>query len=134
MRPRQVPVVVLTAGLTLAACADESPGGRPASSESPTATITVAAPLRCDVDRGSEEAKDVIERVGGLHGAGYTVRFAQSTELGVVALVEGDLVRAGADLIEGYGVSVVTPWDPTVEEIGKGGFRQIERVVTDHCP
>ncbi|KAA1421659.1 hypothetical protein F0U44_05120 [Nocardioides humilatus] len=119
--------------LTLVSCSsgtDADPPGQRAAEASPT----VLEPLRCDADKVSDHAKDVIEKVGGLHGEGFVVRFAQSTRLGVVALVTGDLTKAGSTLVEQYGVSVVAAWDESVEEIGKGGFRQVDRVVAEHCP
>ena len=130
MRATQVSVVVLLAACALAACGSgDDDSGEPAD-----ASPTVLEPLRCDVDLASDHAKDVIEKVGGLHGDGFVVRFAQSTRLGVVALVTGDVAAAGPTLVEEYGVSVVAPWDDSVAEVSKGGFRQVDRVVDEHCP
>ena len=131
MRGTQVPVVLLLATCALAACGADGSDNPPAAA---TPTTTVLEPLRCDVDLASDHAKDVIEKVGGLHGDGFVVRFAQSTRLGVVALVTGDVAAAGPTLVEEYGVSVVAPWDDSVAEVSKGGFRQVDRVVDEHCP
>jgi hypothetical protein len=126
---------VLLAALPLTGCGDDGDGpGSDAGAGAPSAATTVLEPLRCDVEEATDHAKDVIEKVGGLHGDGFVVRFAQSTRLGVVALVTGDVAKAGPTLVEQYGVSVVAPWDDSVAEISKGGFRQVDRVVSEHCP
>lgn len=53
-------------------------------------TSVSSSDLACGQDRGSEAAKDVVERVGGLRTDDFVVRMARSTEAGVVALVDGD--------------------------------------------
>jgi CTP:phosphocholine cytidylyltransferase-like protein len=89
--------------------------------------------LSCDNDVSSDDAKTIVEQVGGLVTDDYTVKFLQSTQLGVVALVDGDTARAFQELRDNYGVVVVTGLD---EDRGPGtvsGFSQIAEIVADRC-
>ncbi|WP_182524904.1 hypothetical protein [Nocardioides dongkuii] len=69
------------------------------------------------------EQGDLAERVGGYAGDGYRVRWAASSAVGLVALVEGDVDRARTEL-EARGVALVEEWDEKV-----AAFAQVERVL-----
>ncbi|WP_162891131.1 hypothetical protein [Aeromicrobium sp. A1-2] len=74
-------------------------GGAAACSTGHTSPAVLVAPdLVCSRDRTTIDAKNTIERVGGLVGDGFTVRFAESTRLGVVALVDGGTSAAYREL------------------------------------
>jgi hypothetical protein len=123
MRPRLlVPALVLTAA-TAAACS----GG---SGETPT--VRVAPDTRCDQDDASDDAKDTVERVGGLRTEDFVVRFAESTRLGVVALVDGDIGTAYERLHGTYGVAVVgRSEDKDADHVT--GFQQVRELVDAFC-
>ncbi|NYI76268.1 hypothetical protein [Nocardioides panzhihuensis] len=69
--------------------------------------LRVNGRVRCDHDVSSEEAKGVIERVGGLQQPTWSVRFAESTAAGVVVLVTGDLDDAEPRLFDDYHVTAI---------------------------
>jgi hypothetical protein len=96
---------------------------------------SVADPdLRCGQDRSSEAAKDVVERVGGLRTDDFVVRFARSTEAGVVALVDRDADDAYRLLHPRYGVTIV---GRIGDDDGRGpadGSAQVDRLVRASCP
>ncbi|MEU0315007.1 hypothetical protein [Nocardioides sp. NPDC006273] len=69
--------------------------------------LRVNGRVRCVQDVSSEEAKDVIERVGGLQQPTWSVRFAESTAAGVVVLVTGDLDDAEPRLFDDYHVTAI---------------------------
>lgn len=99
------------------------------SSEQPS---VIGLDLVCDQDRSFAQAKDVVERVGGLRTDDFLVRLARSTEVGVVALVDGDVQGAYTVLHEDYGVSVVAQ----VADDGQGpadGLGQIDRITRAAC-
>ncbi len=95
------------------------------------APTTVTAPdLRCGQDQTSDEAKDVVEKVGGLRTDDVVVRLARSTPAGIVALVDGDVEQAYRLLHDRYGVAVVAH----AEDDGvAAGLAQVERLVGDTC-
>ncbi len=95
------------------------------------APTTVTAPdLRCGQDQTSDEAKDVVEKVGGLRTDDVVVRLARSTPAGIVALVDGDVEQAYRLLHDRYGVAVVAH----AEDDGvAAGLAQVERLVRDTC-
>ncbi len=95
------------------------------------APTTVTAPdLRCGQDQTSDEAKDVVEKVGGLRTDDVVVRLASSTSAGIVALVDGDVEQAYRLLHDRYGVTVVAH----AEDAGvAAGLAQVERLVRDTC-
>ena len=128
VRSRWSLVALVVLGLLLGGCSSDAKGkpDRP----SPT-TITVKE-VSCDHDRTSEDAKDTIERVGGLVFKDFVVRFSQSTRLGVVALVEGDTEEAFDELSGTYGVTVVA----RIDDDGSGrvtGFQQVSDLVASIC-
>ena len=92
---------------------DSAVGSTAAGSSGVGATATVSSELRvapgvtCDQDVSSDEAKTTIERVGGLRQPTWSVRFAESTAAGVVALVTGDLGAAEVRLFDDYGVAAI---------------------------
>ncbi|MBC7278395.1 hypothetical protein [Nocardioides sp.] len=69
--------------------------------------LRVTGRVRCDQDVSSEEAKGIIERVGGLQQPTWSVRFAESTAAGVVVLVTGDLDDAEPPLFDDYHVTAI---------------------------
>jgi hypothetical protein len=98
----------------------------------PAPTAHTAKDVSCDRDRSSIGAKDTVERVGGLTTDDYTVRFAQSTRLGVVALVDGDTDKAYADLTGTYGVALVAEIDDD-SNARVTGFQQVRDLVASAC-
>jgi hypothetical protein len=98
----------------------------------PTPTVFTAKDASCDHDRTSIDAKNTIERVGGLVSDDYVVRFSQSTRLGVVALVDGDTKEAFHDLAGTYGVALVAQ----IDDDGTSkvtGFQQVRELVASVC-
>ncbi|MFD4323889.1 hypothetical protein ACFWQC_04590 [Nocardioides sp. NPDC058538] len=69
--------------------------------------LLVNGRVKCDQDVSSDEAKDTIERVGGLQQPTWSVRFAEGTAAGVVVLVAGDLEDAQPLLFDDYHVAVI---------------------------
>lgn len=96
----------------------------------------VAKPLACDLDQSSLQAKDTIERVGGLVADDYVVRFSESTRAGVVALVSGDTRIAFDQLTHRYtGVAIVAQIDKSdTSDARVTGFQQIRDLVEAACP
>lgn len=95
----------------LAGCAQESAEpSEPAAGESRSeaaSELVLNGRARCDQDVSSDEAKDTIERVGGLQQPTWSVRFAESTAAGVVVLVTGDLEDAEPRLFDDYHVAAI---------------------------
>ncbi|NGN92531.1 hypothetical protein G5C66_07235 [Nocardioides sp. KC13] len=106
----------------LAGCGEETAGpagaGSPAEPVMPATTgesvrsveenqLLVNGDVTCDQDVSSDEAKDTVERVGGLQQPTWSVRFAESTAAGVVVLVAGDLEDAEPRLFDDYQVAAI---------------------------
>lgn len=132
-----VAVVAATAGVLLAGCggADVPSSDGPDQQATTPATgpsVLTRGPADCDQDQTTQHAKDVIERVGGLIAEDWTVALAQSTRLGVIALVEDDLEAAYTTLVEDYGVALVARIEPG-EGDGVTGFSQIQELVDRAC-
>ncbi|TQL69480.1 hypothetical protein FB381_3387 [Nocardioides albertanoniae] len=102
---------VLACLVAVAGCGEESSppvsSATAASRSGSVGELVVDGRLTCDKDVSSDEAKTTIERVGGLQQPTWSVRFAESTPAGVVALVAGDLEEARAPLFEDYGVAAI---------------------------
>lgn len=119
-RHSQSDVLLAVLGVALAACS--SPPD------------VVAAPnISCSADRTSDAAKDVVERVGGLRTDDFVVRLAQSTDAGVVALVDRDVDGAYDLLHDRYGVAVVARISGDDGEGAADGFAQVRAIVDDVC-
>ncbi|MEJ7633288.1 hypothetical protein [Aeromicrobium sp.] len=110
--------VLLTACVALGGCSSD-----PAVVSDPD--------LACDRDRTSLRAKDIVERVGGLTGEDYVVRFAQSTRLGVVALIDGDTSAAYKELSGDYDVALVAQIEGDSASVT--GFEQVKHLVGTAC-
>lgn len=113
---------VLTA-LVAGACASDDRGPRQ----------IVADGFTCRQDPSTPEAQTVNEDVGGLQTDEFVVRFAESTRLGTVALVEGDVAKAYTRLHDDYGVTAVAG----IEDDGSArvtGFEQVRDLVDEQCP
>lgn len=122
--------VVMVAGcLAIGGCSSDSE----AAPDRPSPTVFTAKGLSCDHDRTSIDAKNTIERVGGLVGDDYVVRFSQSTRLGVVALVEGDTAKAFKQLSGEYGVAMVAHLKDDGDPRTVTGFEQMQDLVTSAC-
>lgn len=112
----------------LASCSSD----REPTPERPAPTALTAENVSCDRDRTSTDAKTTIEQVGGLTSDDYVVRFSQSTRLGVVALIDGDIQQAFDELVTTYGVAVVAQ----IEDDDTGevtGFQQVRDLVASVC-
>lgn len=80
----------------------------------------------------SDDAEDTVERVGGLRADDFVVRFAESTRVGVAALVDGD-VRVAYERLQGtYGVTAVARSDDEDED-HLTGFQQVRELVDSIC-
>lgn len=99
----------------------------------PDTDVRTASSLHCDVDASGDDAKDVVERVGGLVTDDFTVKFAKGTEIGVVALVDGDVDRAFQVLRDDYGVVAVAQQDPGGDPGTVSGFTQVQQIVDHAC-
>jgi len=120
----------------LAACGAEEPAepAEPATSESRTGAeneVLVNGRARCDQDVSSDEAKDTIERVGGLQQPTWSVRFAESTAAGVVVLVAGDLEDAEPRLFEDYSVAVIV--GSSEDQTRTEDFKAVRDAVREIC-
>jgi hypothetical protein len=120
---------------TLAGCAEEAAEpAAPATSESRTEAeneVLVNGRARCDQDVSSDEAKDTIERVGGLQQPTWSVRFAESTAAGVVVLVTGDLEDAQPRLFDDYRVAVIVA--SAEDQTRTEDFRAVRDAVREIC-
>lgn len=120
--------LALLVGATLGSCSSD----RDATPERPTPTALTADDVSCDRDRTSPDAKTTIEQVGGLASDDFVVRFSQSTRLGVVALVDGDIQKAFDELVTTYGVAVVAQLED--DDTSKvTGFQQVRDLVASIC-
>lgn len=128
MAPSLKATLVMLVGLVIAGCSSD-PDAEP---KRPAPTVMTAASMSCDRDRTSIDAKSTIERVGGLVTDDYVVRFAQSTKLGVIALITGDSDKAYADLTGTYDVAVVAPIDDDGTD-RVTGFQQVRDLVASLC-
>ena len=120
----------------LAACGAEEPAepAEPATGGSPTEAeneVLVNGRARCDQDVSSDEAKDTIERVGGLQQPTWSVRFAESTAAGVVVLVTGDLEDAQPRLFDDYRVAVIVA--SAEDQTRTEDFRAVRDAVREIC-
>ncbi|MFD7077931.1 hypothetical protein ACFV9G_27215 [Nocardioides sp. NPDC059952] len=93
--------------------------------------LLVNGQVRCDQDVSSDEAKDTIERVGGLQQPTWSVRFAESTAAGVVVLVAGDLEDARPRLFEDYQVAVIVGLSE--DQTRAEDFRAVREAVREIC-
>ncbi|MET8524014.1 hypothetical protein [Nocardioides sp. NPDC004968] len=139
-RPRpqlwRTSVVVAALLATLAACGAEelAEPAEPATSETRSETenaLLVNGRVRCDQDVSSDEAKDTIERVGGLQQPTWSVRFAESTAAGVVVLVAGDLEDAEPRLFEDYSVAVIVA--SAEDQTRTEDFKAVRDAVREIC-
>ena len=137
-RPQLWRTSVVAAALVaaLAACGAEEPAepAEPATSESRTEAeneVLVNGRARCDQDVSSDEAKDTIERVGGLQQPTWSVRFAESTAAGVVVLVTGDLEDAQPRLFDDYRVAVIV--GSSEDQTRTEDFRAVRDAVREIC-
>ncbi len=122
----------------LAGCGAESAEpaapAEPATGESRSEAenaLLVNGRARCDQDVSSDEAKDTIERVGGLQQPTWSVRFAESTAAGVVVLVTGDLEDAEPRLFDDYRVAVIVA--SSENQTRAEDFRAVRDAVRDIC-
>jgi hypothetical protein len=125
-RRLQVPALLLFLAAATTACSDDGSGQA-------APTILTADDITCDEDFSTDLAKDTVERVGGLQTDEFTVKFAEGTRLGVVALVEGDVRHAFAVLHRRYGVALVAPSEDHDED-HVTGFDQVRELVEHICP
>ncbi len=113
--------VLLLATLVIAAACGSGPD------------VRVAPDLECTQDRTSSAAKDVVERVGGLRTDDFVVRLAQSTDAGVVALVDRDVDGAYDLLHDRYGVAIVARTTEGGGQHGSADFAQVRELARDAC-
>ncbi|WP_143033801.1 hypothetical protein [Nocardioides sp. YR527] len=93
--------------------------------------LLVNGRVRCDQDVSSDEAKDTIERVGGLQQPTWSVRFAEGTAAGVVVLVAGDLEDARPQLFDDYHVAVIVGLSE--DQTRAEDFRAVREAVREVC-
>ncbi|MFE4002027.1 hypothetical protein ACFX43_24910 [Nocardioides sp. YIM B13467] len=106
------------------------PATRESRSEAENALL-VNGQARCDHDVSSDEAKDTIERVGGLQQPTWSVRFAESTAAGVVVLVTGDLEDAQPPLFDDYRVAVIVA--SAEDQTRTEDFKAVRDAVREIC-
>jgi hypothetical protein len=102
-----------------------------ASRSEAESALLVNGRVRCDQDVSSDEAKDTIERVGGLQQPTWSVRFAESTAAGVVVLVTGDLEDAEPRLFDDYGVAAIVGLSE--DQTRAEDFKAVRDVVREIC-
>ncbi|MFE6510174.1 hypothetical protein ACFVDI_28145 [Nocardioides sp. NPDC057767] len=132
-------LVVALAGL--AGCGEETAepaepaepvtGETTRSADEGASELLVNGQVTCDQDVSSDEAKDTIERVGGLQQPTWSVRFAESTAAGVVVLVAGDLEDAQPRLFEDYGVAAIVGL--TEDQARAEDFKAVREAVREIC-
>ncbi|MFI5626287.1 hypothetical protein ACIA03_22705 [Nocardioides sp. NPDC051685] len=131
---------VLVAGL--AGCGAEAPaepaapgtgvtGATGASRSGGERELLLNGEVTCDQDVSSEEAKNTIERVGGLQQPTWSVRFAESTAAGVVVLVAGDLEDAEPRLFDDYHVAVIVGLSE--DQTRAEDFKAVREAVREIC-
>ncbi|MEV7395990.1 hypothetical protein [Aeromicrobium sp. NPDC092404] len=118
----------MTGILVLASCSSD-PDKAP---DRPRPTALTAEGIRCDRERATAEVKDTIERVGGLVADDYVVRFSQSTQAGVVALVDGDVQKAFDELTSTTAVTIVAKFEDDTS-VKVTGFQQVRDLVASVC-
>lgn len=115
VRRRALAAAALLAVAGLTGC--DGDGEAPAADPTPTPSADL---FTCDrtFTRAAEPPADLREQggisewAGGYVGDGYVVRRTASSPLGLVALVEGDLARARAELLP-RGIAIMERWhDP----------------------
>lgn len=128
--PRSLTRTALSAALAAACLAL---GACSSDAQEPAETVFVAPGTRCDLPLDTPRAQTINEQVGGLQTPDFTVRFAESTRAGNVALVTGDVEKAFDVLSADYEVTVVA----RLEDDDSGrivGFEQVRTLVDDICP
>ena len=122
----------------LAGCGEEAPAepSAGAATAEPAAggsgsELLLNGRVTCDQDVSSEEAKDTIERVGGLQQPTWSVRFAESTAAGVVVLVTGDLDDARPRLFDDYRVAVIVA--SAEDQTRTEDFRAVRDAIREIC-
>ncbi len=141
----RTPLAAVALVAALAGCGEEAPA-EPATGAATSATAEPAAGasrsgsgselllngrVTCDQDVSSDEAKNTIERVGGLQQPTWSVRFAESTAAGVVVLVAGDLDDAEPRLFDDYDVAVIVGLSE--DQTRAEDFRSVRDAVREIC-
>ena len=122
-RRRSPLLMVALIGAVLTGCA----------SDGDESAVRTAPNLTCGQDTATDDAKTIVEDVGGLVTDDFTVTFAKGTELGVVALVDKNVPRAFQVLRDDYGVVVVARQKKNGDPGTISGFTQIQQIVDDVC-
>jgi hypothetical protein len=118
----------------LAGCSEATEPEGSVSDESRSAVeneLLVNGRVTCDQDISSDEAKDTIERVGGLKQPTWSVRFAESTAAGVVVLVSGDLEDAEPRLFGDYHVAAIVGL--AEDQARAEDFKAVREAVREIC-
>jgi len=121
-------VVAVVAGSTFALT-------RPSALEPAPAAPTTSELFSCDVDwrRPADpppiddlaEQQVTIDSIEATSWEGFSIHYVRPTHLGVVALIDGDLEAARAQLMQA-GASYVFTWDPTMEQARVDATGQIQ--------
>ncbi|OIJ28412.1 hypothetical protein [Nocardioides luteus] len=138
----RTPLAAAVLVAALAGCGEEAPA-EPSSGAATAAPATgvsrsggggellLNGRVTCDQDVSSDEAKNTIERVGGLQQPTWSVRFAESTAAGVVVLVAGDLEDAEPRLFDDYHVAVIVGLSG--EQTRAEDFKTVREAVREIC-
>jgi len=138
----RTPLAAAVLVAALAACGEETPAepsagaatAEPAAGASRSgggSEVLLNGRVTCDQDVSSDEAKDTIERVGGLQQPTWSVRFAESTAAGIVVLVAGDLEDAESRLFDDYHVAVIVGLSE--DQTRAEDFRSVREAVREIC-
>ncbi|MEU6135297.1 hypothetical protein [Nocardioides sp. NPDC047086] len=137
----RTPLAAAVLVAALAGCGEEAAEpaeptdpAEPAAGESRSeaeSELLVNGRARCDQDVSSDEAKNTIERVGGLQQPTWSVRFAESTPAGVIVLVVGDLEDARPRLFDDYRVAVIVA--SSEAQTRTEDFKAVREAVREIC-
>ncbi|WP_229053463.1 hypothetical protein [Aeromicrobium sp. Leaf350] len=123
---------LLAALVAVAVAVDGCSSDSDTGTDEPRDTVLVAPGTTCDRELNTDSAATTNEQVGGLRNDDFSVRFSQTTRLGNVALVTGDLQKAFRLLTEEYGVALVAEYEPDDSGLVVG-FAQIRALVDEYC-
>jgi hypothetical protein len=131
--------LALIPGLTVNPYPDRDSDSVPAT-EDATGDVTEPGLFDCPTDHRvftdqtppiADEARQqrTIDRLSGLVTPEFSMRYAETSPLGVIALVEGD-ERAAMRYLEPEGVTHVQPWDPSGPSVDLDERAQVRQVLS----
>lgn len=132
---------VVAAALVGTALLPDADAGRAPAADESASTMPTAEPalFDCPTDHRvfteepppiEDEARQqrTVDRISGLATREFSMKYAETSPLGVIALVEGD-EGAAMRYLRPEGVDLVQPWDPSGPGVGLDEHAQVEQVI-----